>query len=48
MKMPSPPKVRIFETRGLDTFYAENEGIIVSYDGILQKHNLFSPILDRI
>ena len=48
MKMPSPPKVRIFETRGLDTFYAENEGIIVSYDGVLQKHNLFSPILDRI
>lgn len=48
LKMPSPPEIRIMETRGLDSFYAENEGIIVSYDGVLQKHNLLSPILDRI
>ncbi len=48
MTMPSPPEIRIMETRGLDSFYAENEGVIVSFDGAPQKHNLFSPILDRI
>ena len=48
LKIPSPPEVKIMETRGLDSFYAENEGVIVSYDGVLQKHNLISPILDRI
>ena len=48
MKQSSPPEIRIMETRGLDSFYAENEGVIVSYDGVLQKHNLLSPILDRI
>ncbi len=48
MSLPSPPLVKIFETRGLDTFYAENEGVIVAYDGVIQKHNLLSPLLDRI
>ncbi len=47
-RLASPPRVRIFETRGLDTFYAENEGVIVAYDGTIQKHNLLSPLLDRI